>query len=82
MTLLVNDLSVSKELDGQAMSDLNGGFQVLGQGNSAGSAVALTQGGIGNVALALNLPTQINVGLPINVNLPTAIGVAGNAVAI
>ena len=44
--------------------------------------MAITEGGIGNVALALNLPSQINVNTPTFVNLPLAIGVLGNAVAI
>jgi hypothetical protein len=83
MTMMIKDLSVSKELDGKAMSAVHGGLQSNGQGNWAGGAVALnTGGGIGNVALALNLPTQINVNTPTFVNLPIAIGVAGNAVAI
>ena len=84
MTLMIKDLSVSKEFDGKAMSTVHGGLQSSLQGNSAGGALALGSGsGIGNVTLALSLPTQINVNVPTlaNVDLPVAIGVAGTAVA-
>lgn len=81
--MMINDLSVSKELDGKAMSAVHGGLQTSGQGNEAGGAVAIGMGGgIGDVTLALNLPTQINVNTPVLVNMPLAIGVAGNALAI
>jgi len=83
MTMMIKDLSVSKELDGKAISTVHGGLLSTGQGNTAGGAVALGMGGgIGDVTLALNLPTQINVNTPTLVNLPVAIGVAGNAFAI
>jgi len=83
MTLMIKDLSVSKEFDGKAMSTVHGGVLSNLQGNMAGGAVALGGGGgIGDVTLALNLPTQINVNVPTLVNLPVAIGVAGNAVAV
>jgi hypothetical protein len=81
--MMIKDLSVSKELGGKAMSTVHGGLLSPGQGNTAGGALAVgTGGGIGDVTLALNLPTQINVNTPTFVNLPVAIGVAGNAVAI
>jgi hypothetical protein len=80
---MIKDLSASKELDGKAISTVHGGLLSNDQGNKAGGAVALgTGGGIGDVTLALNLPTQINVNTPTLVNLPVAIGVAGNAFAI
>jgi hypothetical protein len=83
MTLMIKDLSVSKEFDGKAMSTVHGGVLSNLQGNMAGGAVALGGGGgIGDVTLALNLPTQINVNVPTLVNMPVAIGVAGNAVAV
>jgi hypothetical protein len=83
MTLMIKDLSVSKEFDGKAMSTVHGGVLSNLQGNMAGGAVALSGGGgIGDVTLALNLPTQINVNVPTLVNMPVAIGVAGNAVAV
>jgi hypothetical protein len=65
------------------MSTVHGGVLSNLQGNMAGGAVALSGGGgIGDVTLALNLPTQINVNVPTLVNMPVAIGVAGNAVAV
>ena len=83
MTMTIKDLCVSKELDDEASSSVRGGLQSTGQGNIAGGAVALGMGGgIGDVTLALNLPTQINVNTPTFVNMPVAIGVAGNALAI
>lgn len=83
MTLMIKDLAVSEEFDGKAMSTVHGGVQTSLQGNTAGGAVALgAGGGIGNVTLALNLPSQINVNVPTLVNMPVAIGVAGNAVAL
>lgn len=83
MTLMIKDLAVSEEFDGKAMSTVHGGVQTSLQGNTAGGALALGGGGgIGNVTLALNLPSQINVNVPTLVNMPVAIGVAGNAVAL
>ena len=84
MTLMINDLSVSKEFDGKAMSAVHGGLLSSFQVNSAGGALAVgSGGGIGNVTLALNLPTQLNVNVPsvANVDVPVAIGVGGTAVA-
>jgi hypothetical protein len=81
-TLMIKDLSASKELDHQAMSAVRGGFQTSAQGNGAGGALAIgSNGGIGNVTLAINVPTQLNVNLPSFVNAPVAVAVAGTAVA-
>jgi len=78
MTLMITDLSVSKELEGQAV---RGGFTY--QGNTAGGAVAVLEGGgIGNIALAVNVPEQFNINTPVILNMPLAIGIAGQAVAI
>ena len=83
MTLMIKDLAGSEQCDGKAMSTVHGGVQTSLQGNSSGGAVALGGGGgIGNVTLALNLPSQLNVNVPTFVNMPVAVGVAGNAVAL
>jgi hypothetical protein len=84
MTLMIKDLSVSKEFDDKAMSTVHGGLQTSFQGNySEGGALAVGSGGVGNVTLALNLPTMINLAVPTlaSVNVPVAIGVGGTAVA-
>src|SRR6266404_3169774 len=51
-TMMINDLSVSKELDGQAV---RGGFGDTNQANFAGGAVAVTNsfGSIGTTSLAV-----------------------------
>jgi hypothetical protein len=81
-TLMIKDLSASKELDGKAMSAVRGGFQDNAQGNFSGDAYAVgSNGGIGNTTLAIAAPTQLNFNAPSFVNQPVAVGIAGNAFA-
>ena len=82
-TLMIKDLSASKELDRQAMSAVRGGFQDSLQGNLSGGALAVgSNGGIGNATLAIAAPTQYNVNAPSFVNQPVAVGIAGTAFAL
>ena len=82
-TLMIKDLSASKELDRQAMSAVRGGFQDSFQANvSGGAAAAGSNGGIGNATLAIAAPTQYNVNAPSFVNQPVAVGIAGTAFAL
>jgi hypothetical protein len=79
--MMINDLSVSKELDRSALSSVNGGISLIGQGSWTGGAVAVApqgMGNVGNVTLAINVPAQINVATPVDVNLPLAIGLFGS----
>jgi hypothetical protein len=86
MTMMINDLSISKELDGKALSTVHGGTTTVGQGNLFGGAIAVGSqgyGNVGDVTLALNVPVGINVATPINLNLPLAIGAFGStAIAV
>jgi hypothetical protein len=82
-TLMIKDLSASKELDCQAMSSVRGGFQDSVQANLSGGAYAAgSNGGIGNMTLAVAAPSQLNFNAPSMVNQPVAVGIAGNALAI
>jgi hypothetical protein len=82
-TLMIKDLSASKELDRQSMSAVRGGFQDSLQANVSGGAYAVgSNGGIGNTTLAIAAPTQLNYNAPSFVNQPVAVGIAGTAVAI
>jgi hypothetical protein len=77
--MMIKNLSVSKELDAEAMHTLCGGLQDTVQGNASGSATAIgLNGGIGNTTLALVAPTQTNVNAPSFVNEPVAVAIAGS----
>ena len=81
--MMIKNLSVSQELDAEAMATLSGGLQDTVQGNSAGGALAIgSNGGIGNTTLALVAPTQYNVNAPSFTNEPVAVGIDGVAFAI
>jgi hypothetical protein len=78
--MMIKDLSVSKEIDGQAV---RGGFQDTTQQNNSGSAYAFSaNSGIGSTAVALVAPNQLNFNAPSFTNQPVAVGIAGNALAI
>jgi hypothetical protein len=77
--MMIKNLSVSKELDAEAMHTLCGGLQDTVQGNVSGSASALgINSGIGSTTLALVAPSQTNVNAPSFVNEPVAVGIAGS----
>ena len=74
--MMIKDLSVSKEIDGQAV---RGGFLDTMQGNLSGSAYAAsTSTGIGSTAVALVASTQTNLNAPSFTNQPVALGIAGS----
>jgi hypothetical protein len=63
-TLMIKDLSVSKELDGKAMAEVRGGsifsaqgglFQAVSQGNGVGTAI-----GSPNTNVGINAPVATN----------------------
>jgi len=79
--MMIKDLSVSKEIDGQAV---RGGFMDTTQQNNSGSAYAISANrGIGSTAVAVVSPYQLNFNAPSFTNQPVAVGIAGsNALAI
>jgi len=81
--MMIKNLSVSQELDAEAMATLCGGLQDTLQVNGSGSASALgLNSGIGSTTLALVAPSQTNVNVPSYTNQPVAVGIAGVAFAI
>jgi hypothetical protein len=78
--MMIKNLSVSQELDAEAMATLCGGLQDTLQANGSGSANAIgVNGGIGNTTLAIAAPVQTNVNAPTFVNEPVAVAIAGSA---
>jgi hypothetical protein len=75
--MMINDLSVSKELDGQAV---RGGFGDTNQANFAGGAVAVTNsfGSIGTTSLAVAANQQTNINAPYLQYNPTAVALLGS----
>jgi hypothetical protein len=70
--MTIKDLSVSKELDREAMADVRGGLQDFNIDTSAFLAMALnnSDGGIGNVVTGVQVALPISIVTAVDLNLP------------